>query len=147
MYSYDADAPLKPDYVEASETMFGRGSNDMIPGTFKLKANLANDYFIDRQRQKTKTFTGIVGANTQDMAVQEGMGPIVDRSKEHLGTSDRAIIAMRQLLLEAVDEVAAGDAPRGADPATSRTIRAYDGYVAEGQDWHEAFASELVAKW
>ena len=147
MYSYDADAPLLPDYVEASETMFGRGSNDLIPGTFKLKKNLANDYFIDRQRQKTKTFTGIVGANTQDMAVQEGMGPIVDRSKEHLGTSDRAIIAMRQLLLEATDEVAAGRAPRGADPAASRSIRAYDGYVPKGQNWRDAFASELIAKW
>ena len=35
---------------------------------------------IDRQVQKTRTFTGIVGTNTQDRAVQESMGRIVDRS-------------------------------------------------------------------
>ena len=58
---------------------------------------------IDRSVQKTKTFTGIDGINTQDFALQEGMGPIVDRSKEHLGTTDRAIIVLRQLLLEAID--------------------------------------------
>ena len=40
-----------------------------------------NDYLIDRQMQKTKNFTGIVGINTQDYALQEGMGPIGDRSK------------------------------------------------------------------
>jgi phthalate 4,5-dioxygenase oxygenase subunit len=147
MLGYDESVPLTPEFCETAETMFGRGSNDVIPGTFTLKANLENDYFIDRRLQKTTTFTGIAGVNTQDMAVQEGMGAIVDRSREHLGTSDRAIIAMRQLLLEACDVVEAGGSPRGADPATSRNVRAYDDYVAKGRDWREAFAGELVAKW
>ena len=52
--------------------------------------------------QKTQNFTGIVGVNTQDFALQEGMGPICDRSKEFLGTSDKAIVALRRLLLDAV---------------------------------------------
>ena len=54
------------------------------------------------------------------------MGPIVDRSKEHLGTTDRAVILLRQLLLEAVKTVQAGGAPRGVDPETYRTVRALD---------------------
>jgi len=41
--------------------------------------------------QKTQNFTGIVGVNTQDFALQEGMGQICDRSKEFLGSSDKAI--------------------------------------------------------
>jgi hypothetical protein len=49
-----------------------------------------------------------VGVNTRDNALQEGMGLIVDRTREHLGTTDRAIIVMRQLLLEAIREVEAG---------------------------------------
>ncbi len=53
--------------------------------------------------QKTRNFTGIVGVNTQDFALQEGMGPICDRSKEFLGSSDKAVVAMRRLLLEALD--------------------------------------------
>jgi phenylpropionate dioxygenase-like ring-hydroxylating dioxygenase large terminal subunit len=147
MYSYDESSPITPQYAEECEVIFGRGKDDMIPGTFELKKNLANDYLIDRHRQKTLTYTGIVGANTQDMAVQEAMGPIVDRSLEHLGTSDRAIIAMRQLLLEACDVVEHGGAPRGSDPATSRSIRPHDGFVPKDRDWREAFAGELVAKW
>ena len=91
----------RPSLADDWETQNGRGPEDLVPGTFRLKKSLANDYMIDRERQKTKTFTGIVGINTQDFALQEGMGHIADRSQEHLGTSDKAIIATRQLLLEA----------------------------------------------
>ena len=74
------------------------------------------------------------------------MGPIPDRTKEHLGTSDRAVIMARQLLLEAGRDVAAGRAPRGVDPATYRGVRAYDAVVHRGQDWR-VLGPELVAKW
>jgi phthalate 4,5-dioxygenase len=79
--------------------------------------------------------------------VQEGMGGIVDRSKEHLGTTDKAIIVMRQMLLEAVDAVEAGGSPRAVDPEVSRSIRPYDDVVKPGADWKVTFAPELVAKW
>jgi hypothetical protein len=91
-------------------------------------------------------FTGIAGVNTQDFAVQEGMGPIVDRSREHLGTSDKAIIAMRQLLLEATDAVANGQAPRGVRAASHRHGRALDHLVPKGADWRVALKDELLAK-
>jgi len=100
VWSYDKNVPITDEWHANDEARFGRGADDLIPGTFKLKKNLANDFMIDRAVQKTKTFTGIVGINTQDMALQEGMGPICDRSKEHLGTTDKAIIACRQLLLK-----------------------------------------------
>src|SRR5260370_37490881 len=83
-----------PDYVEQS-------------GEFRSFRNKRNDWMIDRQVQKYETFTGIDGINTQDRAVQEGMGPVVDRSQEHLGPADRAIIATRRMLLDAVNEVLA----------------------------------------
>ena len=101
----------------------GRGSNDLIPGSFVLKRNPSNDYLIDRQMQKTRNFTGIVGVNTQDFALQEGMGPICDRSKEFPGSSDKAVLAMRRLLLEALGTVGKGGVPRGADAATHRQVR------------------------
>lgn len=145
-YSYDTTTPLTPEYAEEWETFMGRGENDLLPG-FKLKRNLANDFLIDRERQKTQTFTGINGINTQDFALQEGMGAICDRSKEHLGTTDKAIIVTRQLLLEATDSVAAGHNPPGIDPTTYRDIRPYDGHLSHGGDWHELFAPELHAKW
>src|SRR5262252_4280660 len=83
----------------------GRGKEDLIPGTFKLKRNPSNDYLIDRQLQRTQSYTGIDGVNTQDFAVQEGMGPIVDRSDEHLGSTDRAIVTLRRMLLDATAAV------------------------------------------
>jgi phthalate 4,5-dioxygenase len=146
LWSYDANVPMTPEYIAWWESFNGRADEDQLPG-FKPKRNLSNDYMIDRQRQKTQTFTGIIGINTQDMAVQEGMGPICDRSKEHLGTTDKAIITARQLLLEACDDVAAGKTPRGTDPTTYRAVRPYDDYVPRNRTWREAWANELTAKW
>ena len=127
--AYSSSDPISPEFAEEWEAMNGRGKDDLVPGTFRLKKTLANDYMIDRERQRTKTFTGIIGINTQDFALQEGMGRIADRSLEHLGTTDKAIIATRQLLLEAIDDVANGKAPRGIDPAAYRSVRPYDDYV------------------
>jgi phenylpropionate dioxygenase-like ring-hydroxylating dioxygenase large terminal subunit len=146
MYSYTPEKPLSEEFAVALETQYGRGPDDLIPGTFKLKRNLSNDYLIDRQVQKTSTFTGITGVNTQDMALQEGMGPIVDRSKEHLGTSDRAIIVMRQLLMEAMNDLEAGKAIRGTDPGAYAHVRAVDLVIPPAPDWREALKDELVAK-
>ena len=146
-YAYDASFPITPEHGEAREHYAGRGQVDLIPGTFKLKANASNDYFIDRQVQKTKTFTGIPGVNTQDFALQEGMGSIVDRSKEFLGTSDKAIVTMRRLMLEAIADVERGVSPRGADPRAASDVRPYDNIVDEKTDWRPVFAPELRAKW
>jgi phenylpropionate dioxygenase-like ring-hydroxylating dioxygenase large terminal subunit len=146
LVSYDATVPIDEDYAWEEEARFGRGKDDLLPG-FRLRANKANDYLIDRDKQRTTTYSGIRGVNTQDMALQEGMGPICDRTREHLGTSDRAVIAARQLLLEACDAVERGEAPRGSDPAAHRNARPYDDFLARDRDWRDAFASELVAKW
>jgi phthalate 4,5-dioxygenase len=146
-YGYDAETPLTKAFMEGFETFAGRGPDDLIPGTFRLKKNASNDYLIDRQLQKTSTYTGITGLNTQDFALQEGMGPIVDRSREFLGTSDKAIIALRRLLLEAIETVERGEAPRGADPAVSRNVRAHDEFVPADRDWKSVFGDALTAKW
>jgi len=80
--------------------------------------------------QRTESYTGIDGINQQDRALQETMGRIVDRSKEHLGPADKAIIAMRRLLLQAVKTVQAGGAPPAVDPSYY-TIRAIERIIDE----------------
>jgi len=147
MYSYDANAPLSHDFVMAFESRAGRGPEHHVPGTFRLLANRSNDYFIDRHVQKTQTFTGIAGVNTQDYALQEGMGAIVDRSLENLGTSDKAIVAMRRMMLRSIDAVARGEDPPGVDPAIHGQVRPYDDYLPDGADWRQLFEKELAAKW
>ena len=89
----------------------------------------------------------IKGINTQDVALQEGMGAIADRTQEHLGSSDRAILAMRNLLSAAVRAVERGERPRGIDPAGYRSVRPHDGVVPAGTDWRSAFADAMAAKW
>jgi phthalate 4,5-dioxygenase oxygenase subunit len=91
-----------------------------IPGTFQTVENRDNDYLIDRQLQKSYSYTGIKGIPQQDRAVSE-LDPIIDRTKEHLGTSDTAIIAMRRMLLQAAAEFQR----EGKRPAAARAGAAY----------------------
>jgi phthalate 4,5-dioxygenase oxygenase subunit len=80
------------------------------PGTFRPLRNKNNDYLVDRERQNV-SMTGIHGFAAQDQAIQESMGAIVDRTRERLGTSDTAIIAMRRLLLEEIRGLEGGREP------------------------------------
>ncbi|WP_433291581.1 Rieske 2Fe-2S domain-containing protein [Pseudonocardia sp. CA-142604] len=78
-----------------------------IPGTYRTLANKENDYLIDRDAQREKrSFTGVEGIAAQDFSLQESMGPVVDRTKERLGTSDAAIILARRRLLAAAEDAA-----------------------------------------
>jgi hypothetical protein len=73
------------------------------PGTYRPLANKDNDYLIDRAAQKAgRTFSGVEGIAMQDASLQESMGPIVDRTKENLVSTDNGIIMARQRLLRAV---------------------------------------------
>lgn len=147
MCSTDPEDEITDEMWARGEKAAGRGENDYIPGSYRLTRNLENDYLVDRELQRTKTYTGIIGLNTQDFAVQEGMGPIVDRSREHLGTSDKAIITVRRLLLEALKDVEGGRAPVGSDPADYRDVRPSEAIIKGDDRWQEAMADLLVAQW
>jgi phenylpropionate dioxygenase-like ring-hydroxylating dioxygenase large terminal subunit len=73
--------------------------------------NARNDYLQDRQAQKTVNFTGIEDFLNHDACATESMGAIFDRSKEHLGVSDKAVIAVRKFLLSTVKELQKGKEP------------------------------------
>jgi phthalate 4,5-dioxygenase len=146
MYSYDPATPLSHEEALGVETRAGRGPDDLTPD-YRAKRNKHNDYLIDRALQKSASFTGIKGVNTQDFAVQEAMGPIVDRSKEHLGTTDRAVITTRQLLLEATRAVERGEMPLGSDPTAARAVRPADHRIACGLDWRVTLRDELIARY
>ncbi len=93
----------------------------LIPGTFRQTHNSDNDYMIDREMQRTVNYTGLLGNRIQDSAVTESMGPIYDRTKEHLGTSDLAIIFFRkQLIRMALDLENGIEHPMLNDPSLFR---------------------------
>jgi hypothetical protein len=74
------------------------------------------------------------------------MGAIVDRSQEHLGTTDRAIITLRQILLESLDTLERGGRLRALDPATYRNVRSIDRMVDNELDWRTVVKPDFVAK-
>jgi hypothetical protein len=145
-FHFNISKPMSYDEWQAMEHRFGRAVQDFIPGTFKLKANASNDYLLSRDRQRTVNYTGIEGVNTQDFAVQESMGPIYDRTQEHLGSADTAIIQMRRRLLEAVRDVQEGRDPVGSQGQGAQ-VRPAHMYLPDDVPWHETRLKEaLVAQ-
>ncbi|HWO43905.1 MAG TPA: Rieske 2Fe-2S domain-containing protein [Candidatus Eisenbacteria bacterium] len=85
--------------------------HEIGPDYIKVR-NLHNNYLQDREEQRRQTFTGMGRTFlVHDSCATESMGPICDRSKEHLGASDLAVIAVRKYLLRCLRMVAAGEDP------------------------------------
>lgn len=111
-------------------------------GAWRPIANRANDYLLDREVQRTKRFFGVPGISPQDAAVQESMGPIVDRSIEHLGSSDSAVIRVRRLWLSAVQDAA----PLGVAAPETYRVRAAGFVIGRDDDWTTAAEDWVTGK-
>lgn len=119
----------------------------VVPGTTVPTERKENNYLIDRQAQKTVSFTGIAGVRAQDAMVCESAGAIVDRTRENLGSSDRAVVAMRRTLIDAA--IACCDL--GVRPAGSSTphlygVRATQTVLPEGVDPEDSDALMATAR-
>jgi len=108
-------------------------------GKFRLTQNKDNDYLIDRESQKTESFTGIPGIHQQDQAVTESMGPIYDRSQEHLGSSDAMVIRTRRRVINAARALRDGaTVPPGVDDPKVYRYRSGGVILPRDADWLEA---------
>ena len=119
-WSYDYHPTRELTAPEMAAMHDGKGIHvRYVPGTYRPLANRDNDYLIDRAAQKTGgTFSGVEGIAMQDASLQESMGPIVDRTKENLASTDNGIIMARHRLLRAVKAlVDQGVVPPGVDAA------------------------------
>ena len=87
--------------------------------------------------------------NVQDTAIVEGSGPIVDRTLEFLGPSDRAIIAARRQVLRAIRDVEAGrEAPhviRSAEKNHFPHLMVVSEVITNGTDWQTHWRNKLAA--
>jgi phthalate 4,5-dioxygenase oxygenase subunit len=103
---------------------------------YRKLRNLSNNYLQDREKMKAGDFTGITGIPTQDMAMWESMGAIADRSADHLGSSDAAIIQFRRQMVAAAKAVAAGQPAIGVSVATRQVdLASFEGVVPKEADW------------
>jgi len=108
-------------------------------GKFRLAQNKDNDYLIDREAQRTQSFTGIAGIHQQDQAVTESMGPIYDRTQEHLGTSDAMVIRTRRRVINAARALRDNAVtPPGVDNPAVYRHRSGGVILPRDCDWLEA---------
>ncbi len=125
-----------------------------IPGvnidadTFALDTVESNWWQQDRTAMKAGSWCGVAGIPKQDVACQESMGPIVDRTGEHLGTSDIGIIRLRRRMTDNIRRMENGEPPIGTDPAIDFAhIRSEQRIIDLNAPWQivGAFAGELSA--
>jgi phthalate 4,5-dioxygenase oxygenase subunit len=145
--TWHPDRPLTVDERTQIESWLGVHT-EVDPGTFEPLRNKRNDYLIDRAYQRSgRSYTGIRGIREEDLAVQEGMGEVCDRTTEHLGSSDLAVIAMRRRLLDAVHALAEnGEVPYEARNADNYRVRSAALVLPRNVAWNEGAAEALVAR-
>ena len=133
-----ADTPLP-----APEDQPGFVAPGVVPDPSDLagfSGDRDNRWGQDRALLAAGHFTGF-GRNLleEDAAVQTSMGPIVDRTKEHLSSGDQAVAQLRRMLLQALDASHSGAAPPGsaAGGAEMRLPNAVEGVFDDGARWQD----------
>ena len=110
-------------------------------------AGLDNDFMLDREAQRTQSFTGIPAIRLQDAAMTTSMGRVMNRNREHLGTTDTAIIKSRQRLLGAAKALREhGTPPPAADQPELCRVRSCSALLPEGVNWRTALEDWHLAR-
>ncbi|MGH7076335.1 MAG: Rieske 2Fe-2S domain-containing protein [Stellaceae bacterium] len=103
---------------------------------YKPRKNRANDWGFDAAEQQTETFTGMGrDINVHDNWAVESQGKIHDRTREHLGQSDKGVMAYRRLLLDALAKAEADEAPLLSRPNGHSLPVTVDG-IAPANEWN-----------
>jgi phthalate 4,5-dioxygenase len=119
-----------------------------VDASYRRIRNAGNDYLQDRELQRTQIYSGIkaVIPAEQDGCATESMGPIYDRTREHLGYSDKTIIALRKILLRAAMGIREGREPphviRDASANDFSRLRAVKGVVPANHSWRTLLDSK-----
>jgi phthalate 4,5-dioxygenase oxygenase subunit len=134
VFMFSREKALPPELVNKSRAELG--------ADFRLTRSGTNRYQQDRESMKSKTFTGM-GYNFQahDAFATESQGAIQDRTAEHLVSSDKAIVAARKLLLNAINDVKHGRDPQHVvrDPASNRFshLQVFSEVIDASIDWKQ----------
>jgi phenylpropionate dioxygenase-like ring-hydroxylating dioxygenase large terminal subunit len=131
-------------YAEEEKQKF----RSWVDKDYRKIRNAGNHYLQNRALQKTVSFSGIEATSVaeQDACATESMGAVYDRTKEHLGASDKTIIALRRLFLRAVREIQEGKEPPHLvrDPSENNFagLRSSKGLLPAGASWRELLKIE-----
>jgi phthalate 4,5-dioxygenase len=141
---WNAFRPL-PDEELAAYKRGGGFFATQIPGSYQTAANKDNDYLIDPHKQRTVNYSGMESVPIEDTAMMESMGPIYDRTQEHLGTSDVAVISTRRRLINAARQLRDGVEPYPATHPELYRRRSAVKVLAEGVSFLDGAADALLS--
>ena len=147
-WSYDFHPTRALTDAERGAMRQGKGIHVLnAPGTYRPVANKDNDYLIDRAAQlRGDTYSGVEGIAMQDASLQESMGPIVDRTRENLVSTDNGIIMARHRLIRAAKALAEkGITPPGVDLAHQR-VRSASVILSPDNPFKDAAREALTAR-
>lgn len=131
---YKPSAPIPADSYAA--WYLNGMDDDPDNGRYKIRAE--DTWGQSRQAMAEGSFSGLQGIAIEDLAVFESQGPIVDRTEEHLGTSDEAVIRLRRVIIDAIKAHAASGEllVNGSDPRLTE-VRARSFMASAGDHWEE----------
>ena len=122
-YAWHPDRPL----TAQERASFERGGfgqfAEVGPGYVPLR-NRSNDYLIDREEQKHRSFTGVKGIAEQDAMAQDSQGLIADRTREKLTATDVGVVRLRRVMLDAARALREGREPEAARRPAGYRVRA-----------------------
>jgi len=109
---------------------------ELGPGYLPIR-NRANDWLIDREEQKHRSFTGVRGIAEQDAMAQESQGVIADRTREHLTPTDLGVVHFRKLMLSEIQSLKKGREPAAAQRPASYRLRSGGAVLHSGLSFEE----------
>jgi phthalate 4,5-dioxygenase len=142
---WNAFRPL-PDEELAAYKRGGGFFATQLPGSYETAANKHNDYLIDRHKQRTVNYSGMESVPVEDTAMMESMGPIYDRTQEHLGSSDVAVISTRRRLINAARQLVDGIEPYPATHPELYRRRSAVKVLANGVPFLDGAADALLSR-
>jgi phthalate 4,5-dioxygenase oxygenase subunit len=131
IYGWHPDRPIsKEERAKFEKGGYGQFA-ELGPNYIPIR-NRSNDYLIDREEQKHRSFTGVRGIAEQDTLAQESQGLIADRTKEHLTATDVGVVHFRRLMLKEAKALQNGREPAAAQHPEAYRLRA-GGAVLSGK--------------
>lgn len=102
-----------------------------------FRADWSDGLGQDRSRMN-ENWSGFSGIEQEDAVLAVSMGPIVDRTKEHVVAADRAVLHLRARLLESVRRHEAGGDPIGVEITDYTPVRSLpDTTIDANEPWQE----------
>jgi phthalate 4,5-dioxygenase len=146
-FGYFGDTPHSaktPDEIAMQEPTYVPNPRDYTG----VRGDRMNAWGQDRALMAAGHFTGFGRSLLEeDAVIQSSMGPIIDRTEEHLSSSDIAVAQARRMLLDALSTAEAGELPPGSALAKEVPClpNALEVIVAEGERWEDAALAQTSA--